>query len=137
MFEIFFLKGHPFEFCSMARTGWQIFLPLCLAAAIGISGTVSNFGLKFAPDLIHRVVLEDDWGRSLIWGVTMGTAHLAHDQHDRRATGTITEIAAEDCRLRDDEHADDVLSLLEENARLRGLVVKLSNLILRNVADQR
>ncbi len=88
---------------------------------------VSNFGLKFAPDLIHRVVLEDDWGRSLIWGVTMGTAHLAHDQHDRR----------EDCRLRDDEHADDVLSLLEENARLRGLVVKLSNLILRNVADQK
>jgi hypothetical protein len=57
----------------------------------------------------------------------MGTAHLAHDQHDRR----------EDCRLRDDEHADDVLSLLEENVRLRGLVVKLSNLILRNVADQK
>jgi hypothetical protein len=57
----------------------------------------------------------------------MGTSHLAHDQHDRR----------EDCRLRDDEHADDVLSLLEENVRLRGLVVKLSNLILRNVADQK
>jgi hypothetical protein len=57
----------------------------------------------------------------------MGTAHLAHDQHDRR----------EDCQLRDDEHADDVLSLLEENVRLRGLVVKLSNLILRNVADQK
>jgi hypothetical protein len=57
----------------------------------------------------------------------MGTSYPAHDQHDRR----------EDCRLRDDEHADDVLSLLEENARLRGLVVKLSNLILRNVADQR
>lgn len=88
---------------------------------------VSNFGLKFAPDLIQRVVLEDYWGRSLIWGVAMGTAYPAHDQHDR----------GEDCRLREDEQADDVLSLLEENARLRGLVVKLSNIILRNVADQR
>jgi hypothetical protein len=34
-----------------------------------------------------------------------------------------------------DEPADDVVSLLEENARLRGLVVKLSELILRNVLD--
>jgi hypothetical protein len=39
--------------------------------------------------------------------------------------------------LRGDEYTDDVLSLLEENARLRGIVVKLSNLILRNVADRR
>jgi hypothetical protein len=39
--------------------------------------------------------------------------------------------------LRGNEYTDDVLSLLEENARLRGLVVKLSNLILRNVADRR
>ena len=31
----------------------------------------------------------------------------------------------------------DVLSLLEENARLRGLVIKLSNLVLKNVAEQR
>jgi hypothetical protein len=36
-----------------------------------------------------------------------------------------------------DEHSDSVLSLLEENARLRGLVVKLTDLILRNVADRR
>jgi hypothetical protein len=34
-----------------------------------------------------------------------------------------------------DEHADDVVSLLEENARLRKLVVKLSEIILRNVVD--
>jgi hypothetical protein len=32
-----------------------------------------------------------------------------------------------------DEHGDDVVSLLEENARLRGLAVKLTELILRNV----
>jgi hypothetical protein len=37
----------------------------------------------------------------------------------------------------DDEHSDRVLSLLEENARLRGLVVKLTDLILKNVADRR
>jgi hypothetical protein len=36
----------------------------------------------------------------------------------------------------DDEHADDIVSLLEENARLRGLVVKLTDMILKNVADR-
>jgi hypothetical protein len=36
----------------------------------------------------------------------------------------------------DDERSDGVLSLLEENARLRGLVVKLTEIILRNVADR-
>lgn len=30
----------------------------------------------------------------------------------------------------------DVLSLLEENARLRGLVVKLSELVLKNVLNK-
>jgi hypothetical protein len=43
--------------------------------------------------------------------------------------------------LRGEEHEDDecpdgVLSLLEENARLRGLVVKLTEIILRSVADR-
>jgi hypothetical protein len=36
----------------------------------------------------------------------------------------------------DDERSEEVLSLLEENARLRGLVVKLTEIILRNVADR-
>jgi hypothetical protein len=35
------------------------------------------------------------------------------------------------------EHEDDVDSLREENARLRGLVIKLSELVLRNVASTR
>jgi len=30
-----------------------------------------------------------------------------------------------------------MLSLLEENARLRGLVIKLTDIILRNVADRK
>jgi hypothetical protein len=36
----------------------------------------------------------------------------------------------------DDECSDGVLSLLEENARLRGLVVKLTEIILRSVAER-
>jgi hypothetical protein len=36
-----------------------------------------------------------------------------------------------------DEQAGDVVSLLEENARLRRLVIKLSELVLRNVVDRR
>jgi hypothetical protein len=36
-----------------------------------------------------------------------------------------------------DEHTDDVHSLLEENARLRGLSVQLSDLIRRNVVHAR
>ena len=39
--------------------------------------------------------------------------------------------------LRDDEHTEDVHSLREENARLRGLVVQLSNLICKNVVHAR
>ena len=35
------------------------------------------------------------------------------------------------------EHNDDVHSLREENARLRGLVIKLSELVLRNVNNPR
>jgi hypothetical protein len=35
-----------------------------------------------------------------------------------------------------DEHTGDVVSLLEENARLRKLVVTLSEVILRKVVDR-
>jgi hypothetical protein len=38
--------------------------------------------------------------------------------------------------LADEEISDDLTSLLEENARLRGLVVKLSDIILRHVNDR-
>ena len=37
----------------------------------------------------------------------------------------------------DDDHSDGVTSLLEENARLRALVVRLTGLVLKSVADQR
>lgn len=34
------------------------------------------------------------------------------------------------------EEPVDVLSLIEENVRLRGLVIKLSELVLRNILDK-
>jgi hypothetical protein len=37
----------------------------------------------------------------------------------------------------DDCADDDIVSLLEENARLRKLVVNLSEIVLRSVADER
>ena len=36
----------------------------------------------------------------------------------------------------DDGFLDENISLIEENARLRGLVVKLTDIILKNVVDQ-
>ena len=46
--------------------------------------------------------------------------------------------------IRDNEHAEldteadtELVSLLEENARLRALVVQLSDLVLRNVVGQK
>jgi hypothetical protein len=47
------------------------------------------------------------------------------------------ESLRRDNEATDDERSDHVLSLLEENARLRGLVVKLTDLILKNVVDQK
>jgi hypothetical protein len=51
----------------------------------------------------------------------------------------IRPLLEEDTRAdkSDAEYTNDVSSLLEENAQLRGLVVKLSNIILKNVADPR
>ena len=74
----------------------------------------------------------------------MGTAS-GHDQRERRVDSQrrcdqyIEEnpVREDGPSAGDDDQADDMLSLLEENARLRGLVVKLSSLILRNVAEQR
>ncbi len=44
--------------------------------------------------------------------------------------------AAHEGSVWDPASGDDRASLVEENARLRALVVQLSNLVLRNVVDQ-
>jgi hypothetical protein len=60
----------------------------------------------------------------------MGPAHPLKSKQQRRDESLL------ECDEADyDERTDDVVSLLEENARLRKLVVKLSEIILRNVVD--
>jgi hypothetical protein len=60
----------------------------------------------------------------------MGQAYSPHDRQDSTQAGL--DGSPLNCG---DEHADDVVSVLEENARLRSLVVKLSEIILRNVVN--
>ena len=53
---------------------------------------------------------------------------------DEDTDGTLSLLKKNDETLfEDDERSDDITSLLEENARLRGLLVKLSDLVLKNV----
>jgi hypothetical protein len=61
---------------------------------------------------------------------------------DENADGAVSPLEENALRgdepsLWDDEHSDDMHSLLEENARLRRLLVQLSDIILRNAADPR
>ena len=55
---------------------------------------------------------------------------------DENTDGTVSLLEKHDEGLfEDDQRGDDLTSLLEENARLRGLLVKLSDLVLKNVVD--
>ena len=62
----------------------------------------------------------------------MGTAYPPYRTHQRVDGSRLGRD-----EYTDDEQTGDVVSLLEENARLRSLVIKLSELVLRNVADRR
>jgi hypothetical protein len=62
----------------------------------------------------------------------MAAADPANSKQD-----SFDEVLLHDDEFADDEMSDGVVSLLEENARLRGLVVKLSDIILRHVNDRR
>jgi hypothetical protein len=46
-------------------------------------------------------------------------------------------LRGDESSIWDDEHTEDVRSLLEENARLRGALVQLSALICKNVVHTR
>jgi hypothetical protein len=62
----------------------------------------------------------------------MGSAYPPHSTQERLDGSSVG------CgEYTDDEHTGDDVSLLEENARLRRLVIKLSEIILRNVLDGR
>jgi hypothetical protein len=71
----------------------------------------------------------------------MGTPYPTHNTHGHRDESRLRDgdhrLRGNEPSLRGKDYAEEVLTLLEENARLRGLVVKLSDLVLRNVADQR
>jgi hypothetical protein len=81
----------------------------------------------------------------------MGTGDLPHNKRGSLGGPSLwTDEPTDDAfalledALRGDEpsllgagHTDDVHSLLEENARLRGLLVQLSDLIRRNVVHPR
>jgi hypothetical protein len=97
-----------------------------------------NFGRKFAPDSIHSPP-ENDGVRSatLIRGLVMGPAYPPDSKQqflDEQEYFDESPLRDED--YKDDEHSDGVTSLLEENARLRALVVRLTDLVLRSVADR-
>jgi hypothetical protein len=76
----------------------------------------------------------------------MGTDHPPRDKqaHFAKPSLWVAELSLLENALREDEpslwdseHTEEVYSLLEENARLRGLLVQLSNLIRKNVVHAR
>ena len=81
----------------------------------------------------------------------MGTDHLPRDKRGSlggpslwadKPTGDVLALLGDalpedEPALCGDEHTDEVHLLLEENARLRGLLVQLSDLIRRNVVHAR
>ena len=64
----------------------------------------------------------------------MGTEYPQRNKQGRVGEPSLWDEHTEDWA---DEHTEDVQSLLEENARLRGLLVQLSDLIRRIVGHAR
>jgi hypothetical protein len=114
---------------------------------------VSNFGLKFAARLNSLWTRWLGVRSAISTGVSvMGTEHLPRkkagrfgepslwgDEHDDEMHTPLDKITVrgDESSFRGDEHSGDLHSLLEENARLRGLLVKLSGLVLKNVVRSR
>ena len=109
---------------------------------------VSSFGLKFAPRLnsLH--------GKATRGSLAVELGYWPWEQNIRSVTSKATlvnsepadhaRLALEENALEGNgpslwgyEHTEDVHSLLEENARLRGLLVQVSDLIRRNVVHAR
>jgi hypothetical protein len=65
----------------------------------------------------------------------LGEPSLWGDEDSDEMHTPLDEIAVrgDESSLGGDEHSGDLHALLEENARLRGLLVKLSTLVLKNV----
>jgi hypothetical protein len=110
-----------------------------------LAPSASIFGLKFAS----RLNLFGRYGlgaRSAIyWGLVMGIEHLLRNKQRRLAESSLRVDENTDCAvsppeendapsLWGDEHSDDMQSLLEENALLRRMLVKM-DLVLKKVVD--
>jgi hypothetical protein len=73
----------------------------------------------------------------LNWGLVMGPSYPPDRKQELpEEQGCIDESLLHDEEFADDDHSDDIVSLLEENARLRGIVVKLTDIILKNVVER-
>src|SRR5579863_878095 len=95
---------------------------------------LSHFGPKSAPDSNHshpRVGRLGARSAISIGELAMVPAQPPLATQDRLNGSSL----GRDDDTYDEYTDDDVVSLLEENARLRKLVVMLSELVLRNVAD--
>jgi hypothetical protein len=66
--------------------------------------------------------------------LVMGNAYPASSDRKHYSGSSIRNDGNEDW---DSETGSEVASLIEENARLRALVVKLSDIVLRNVVEQK
>ena len=91
----------------------------------------SNFGLKFASRLNSLWIRRLGVRSAICIGVlVMGTERLP-----RNRQGRLAELSLR-VDKRGDEHGHDMHSLLEENALLRRILVKL-DLVLKKVVDSR
>jgi hypothetical protein len=102
------------------------FLPVVNVAVPRLAPCVAIFGLKFASRL------NSFWGRRggalviCIGVLVMGIIeHLPRNEQSR----------PDEPSLWDDEHSDEVHSLLEENALLRRILVKM-DLVLKKIIDR-
>jgi hypothetical protein len=90
-----------------------------------------KFRRRFAFDSIQSARGQEDWGAfGYLRGLAMATIFPQGSNQERH-----NESLRGDERSFD-ENTDDNLALLEENARLRGLVVRLSSIILKSVAER-
>lgn len=65
----------------------------------------------------------------------MGNAYSTLSDQNRRVI--LSSRGDDDDGWDSDTDSNDLVALLEENARLRALVVRLSDLVLKNVIDQK
>ena len=123
------------------------------SGVLGLPHALQFLDSNLPPDSIHFG--RDGLGaRSAICiGVlVMGTEHLPRNKQGRLAEPSLgvdentdgavsllemNALRGDEPSLWGDEHSDDLHSLLEENARLRRLLVQVSDLIRRNVVHAR